>query len=486
MTLRRVSLAGLAAIATLTCLLTVGASPASAQQLPRVEDLIGAYVSDASESAYPSVAKAIEQWLKNRNLNAARGELQQAKLSSPKLPPAEIMLAQLLAMTNNGPAARAELELGVGKNPNDPEFYIIFGDIAFQERRFTDAQLLFEKAAKLVPEFSGNEKRKRNLTMRSFAGNAAVLEAREKWTEALEQLKAWIAVDDVNAPAHQRMGRCLFKLNKIKEAGEEFTKAANQDERMLLAEIMMARMYDEIDGKDDAKTQIKKALTMLNGMQRADDKTKYINNMLAVAQWAVSNGYLKKDAKGQEPSAQDAAERAYARDNTSLEAQIVSGIVARLTGDTSGAELYFDKANRQSPANFVATNNLALTLVESSDASKRDKALQLAAMNVNNAPRSAEAYATLGWIAYKTGRKKEAGEALNVAMSSGQLSADAGYYVAQILFDEKKFPEAKMVIDGILNGKNPFPMRTAAEKLQGQVESELKRSGSDSSKTDKK
>jgi hypothetical protein len=82
--------------------------------------------------------------------------------------------------------------------------------------------LLFEKAEKLVPDYKENSKRARNLQMRSLAGTAAVLEARKEWAPAEEKLKAWIALKADDAPAHQRLGRCYFKLGNVAKAEEEF------------------------------------------------------------------------------------------------------------------------------------------------------------------------------------------------------------------------------------------------------------------------
>jgi hypothetical protein len=134
MTLRKVSLAGIAIFFALSGFLSWGPSRAAAQQreLPRAEDFIGVYISDIDKTTSRNIEQAIKAWLVNRNMNEARGALMQAKADNSKLPPVEIMMAQLLAMTNNGQQARAELEEGVYRPRTIPSFTSSLGISPFR------------------------------------------------------------------------------------------------------------------------------------------------------------------------------------------------------------------------------------------------------------------------------------------------------------------------------------------------------------------
>jgi tetratricopeptide (TPR) repeat protein len=452
------------------------ATSASAQQqvqIPKVEDLIGNSVSDASAANYPEVQSAIKRFFVERDVNGARADLEVARSKHQTLPPAEIMMAQFLALAQQVPMARAELELGVkkeleGNKPVDPEFYLIFGDVAFQERRFTDAELLFAKAEALISDYSLNAIRKRNLNRRALAGEAAVAEAREDWATAQKDLVAWLQIDADSAPAHQRLGRTLFKLNKPAEAEAEFQKAAEADKKVLPAEIMMGRLYEEAEAHTTAAKQMAKAIENLKKLP-ASDKQLYVNICLAVAQWAVQTGDLK--------TAKVEADKALQRDSSSLETQIVSGLIARLNNDWSTAEADFEKAHDLSPSNFIASNNLALVLAENGakakDDSKLKRAKALAEVNARQYQQNAEAIATLGWVYYKMGKKDEAKQAIFAVANSGSVSADSAYYVAQVLSDMGEATKAQLVLAQALNNKQPFAMRSAAETLKKEVDKKV-------------
>ena len=107
-------------------------------------DVAKALVSPAIDSTEPikDVVEAVTRF-NNGDFDSARLFLNQARKDNPKLPPAELMLAQMLASANQGQAARAELERCVKMNPDDPEAYLIFGDGAFADGRVTDAEMEF-------------------------------------------------------------------------------------------------------------------------------------------------------------------------------------------------------------------------------------------------------------------------------------------------------------------------------------------------------
>src|ERR1700730_10359329 len=205
---------------------------------PALEALIGNAV-DTSAGDYSDVTKAMTR-LNRGDLEGARFNLEKAKKEHKLLPPAELMLAQLLAMANQGAAVRAELENCVKLHPEDPEAYLIFGDQALTDRRFTDAGLLFAQGKIVAAKFTENAKRQRNFQIRCENGLALVAEAREQWDEAKARLEAWLAIAQTSAAAHDRLGRVLFKADTsdAKDAGarkayEEFQAAVKADPKAI-------------------------------------------------------------------------------------------------------------------------------------------------------------------------------------------------------------------------------------------------------------
>ena len=468
-------------ILTAGCLLGASAQGVHAQQqpvqVPTVEQLLNGAFADPRAADFPEIQSAIRRFFMDRDLPGSRDMLSTAQKKNFNLPPSEIMMAQFLAAAQQGPMARAELETGVKNSLEkskgeyvDPEYYLIFGDIAFQERRFTDADLLFAKGEEMVKKFtSNNAKRRATLQRRAFAGQAAVAEAREDWSGAKEKLLAWLQVDEESAAAHQRMGRTLFKLNKTAEATAEFQKAAKADKTMLPAEVMMGRLYEEAQDHPNAEKSMNQAVATLN----KSDKKSYIDTCLAIAQWAVSSA--SKDANGM-ARAKDLANKALAMDDSSIDARLVCGLIDRLNNDWTKAEGHFQKVVDLSPSNVVAINNLALVLAESGakskpkDEAKLKRALDFAQINARQYSQNPEAIATLGWVLYRMDKKEEAKQAIFAVAKAGAVTADAAFYVAQVLSDMGENSQAKMILDQALESKQPFAMRGAAEALKKEVD----------------
>ena len=194
-----------------------------------VKALLKNAVSDATDEQYPHVAEAITRFT-NKDVKGALAELTVAKNDKErgkKLPPAEMMMANMLLMVNQGNPARGELEECIKNNPDDPEAYLVLADMAFNDRQVAAADLLFAKADQLAATYVDNPKRDSDFKARAKAGLAAVAESREQWDAAEKYLTAWLKVVDPNptneqsatantagANAHDRLGRVLFHADQ--------------------------------------------------------------------------------------------------------------------------------------------------------------------------------------------------------------------------------------------------------------------------------
>ncbi|NCX99980.1 MAG: hypothetical protein EBX35_15755, partial [Planctomycetia bacterium] len=219
--------------------------------------LIGKAVSDDAQNK--DINNAISRF-RDRDIDGCRAILERAKSNNPKLPPPGVMMATLWLGVNQLGPARAELEDTAVKFAGDPEPYLMLGDLAFQDRRVTDAAVLFDKATNLAATFSENAKRKRDFDVRCSAGNAAVAEARRQWETAQKYLQGWLELDPDSTSAHQRMGVVLFQLGKEQESLAQFREARKLDDKALQPELALARLYDEAKKRDVAKRLIEQAV----------------------------------------------------------------------------------------------------------------------------------------------------------------------------------------------------------------------------------
>jgi tetratricopeptide (TPR) repeat protein len=413
------------------------------------QTLVGKAVSD--DAQYGDINNAIGRF-RDRDIVGCRALLERARSNNPKLPPPGVMMAVLWLGVNQLQPARGELEDTAVKFPGDPEPYLMLGDLAFQDRRITDADVLFSKATALTTAFSDNAKRKRDFEIRCHAGSAAVAESRKQWDAAQKHLAAWLELDPDNASARQRQGIVLFQLGKPQEALAEFREAKKLDEKAVHPELAMARLYDDAKQRDTAKKLIEQAI-------KSAPQDPAV--LLATAQWYVGQNDL--------PAATINADNALKLDPKSLEAKVVRGAIARVARDYKTAERFFNEAHVQSPGNFPAGNSLALVLVETDDKESRQRALEMAEANVamhrEGSPHQANALTTLAWVYYKLGRREDAEKILSQISQNNQLTTDGAYYVAKLLVDRGEKDRARKILEDVLANEAMFATRADAVDL---------------------
>ncbi len=411
--------------------------------------LIGKAVSDSSSDQ--DVTNAITRF-RDRDIDGCRALLERVKSNDAKLPPPGVMMATLWLSVNQLQPARAELEDTVVKFAADPEPYLMLGDLAFQDRRITDADTLFNRAVELTKAYNDNPKRKRDFEIRGHAGTAAVAESRKQWTKAEEQLRAWIALDPDSASARQRLGIVLYQLSKPQEALEQFREAKKLDDKAVQPELAMARLYDEAKKRETAKKLIEAAIK---------EAPKDPAVLLAAAQWYLGQGDTE--------TAKIKADDALKLDPKSIDAKIVRGAVARMARDYKTAEQLFGEAHTQSPGNFPAGNSLALVLIESDSKDARQRALEMAEVNValhqKNSPQQVNALTTLAWVYYKLGRREDAEQILTQITQNNLLTTDGAYYVSRLLSDRGDTQRAQKILEEVLANDQIFPTRRDAEDL---------------------
>ncbi len=388
-----------------------------------------------------------------RDYAGALEMLQKAAKKDPNLPPPNVIMAQFFAQSNNLAGVQNSLERAVIDAPDDPQAYLILGDLALRERRLAESRLLYEKAQSLLAQWKGSAKRKDAMMPQLYGGLASTSEARGNWTEAQKHLEAWLKLDAKSVPALQQLARCLFEQKDVKGALEKLRAAAKISTDMLPPEAVIARWYAQSGEQKTAGEWFVKALT--SAPRNAEAR-------LVAAQWAWENGQLEEAAKQ--------ADAALQLDPNYYQAKILRGVIALFRKDYTKAEKYFENAHLQSPNDFAASNNLALALSGQKGAEQRKRALEYAENNVKQYPRMADAYSTYGWVLYKLGRLQDAEAALRRAVSGGSLSAETAYYLACVLADRGQHDaDAIRLLQGALSTTAPFAQREDAKALLDQL-----------------
>ncbi len=310
----------------------------------------------------------------------------------------------------------AILEKAVRSEPEDPEALVMLAEAAVASGRTTEAGLLYAKAAPLVDAFRTNTKRREELQHRLLTGWSLIAENDGDLATAQKMLEELLKVDPNNATTHQRLGRILFKLNKGREAYEQFKLAAEADPKMPPAELAMAQLFSD---KENAEKWIAHAL------ERSGDD---VRTHLAVGQFRLRSNRIDE--------AKTHSDKALELDPDGLDSNLLAGMVARMQADYPTAAKHFGAAHLLSPADPLIINNLALVLIEMPDEVSRQRALQFAELNLRQNPNEIDQLATFGWIAYRLGRGADADRALGAAYKASfakhdnKINADMGYYLA--------------------------------------------------------
>lgn len=411
--------------------------------------------TEAADAAKAPENKDIEQAIelfKKRDFDGTLKMLKEAAAKDPDLVPPQIIMAQLFSQANISAAVRQALEKAVVESPDDPEAYLWLADVALRDRRITEADLLFRKAADLAAKFDKSAKRKEGFPARLHNGLASVAESRDDWAGAQKEFEAWLAVDAKNANAVQRLAHSLFRQKNIDGAMEKLRDAAKLDPNQLTPEAILAQFCIQSGQRDEAKKWMAEAL-------KASPKD--ARTHLFAAQFALDNQDFD--------AAKAEADATLKIDPKSLEAKVYLGLVALFQKDYKTAEMYFESAHLQAPGNFAASNYLALSLVEQKDEAKKRKALEYAEANARQFPKMADAISTYGWVLYKLGRLDEAEQVLRAAASSPNFKAETIYYLARLAVDRGRSAEAKQLLEAALGSGAAFPQRQEAQSLLEQV-----------------
>lgn len=410
-----------------------------------------AQANETLEKKYPELVEAQKKF-QAQDFDGALEILKNAAKAHPELSNPRVILANLFFATNRLPAGRAALEKAVMETPEDPEAYLLFGELALRESQVTDAGLLFDKATPLTASFKGDPERVKKLQIRAQAGQTAVAEMREQWEPAQKHLQNWLKLDPQSAVAHFRLGRALFTTDQ-KGAYTEMQAAAKLDPKVPSPEVTMAKLFQQKGNKESADKWMKSAVAQAPKNQKV---------RVEVGQWLWENGRF--------PEAKTQADEALKLDSTSVDALLLAGLVARFSKDYPAAAQSLEKASLLSPGNPLVASQLALSLIEQGDDAKKQRALKLAESNMQQNPKSVDAAATLGWIYYRLGRLDEAEKFLQGAAQGGNISLDTAYFLAKLSADRGKLDQAKALLQSALKGTGPFAYRQEAKAWYDQLE----------------
>jgi hypothetical protein len=413
--------------------------------------------------------------------NGTLEKLGDAVKADASLPPAELLLSRLLILINDINRGRQLLDQVASKYPETPEVYLLLGNLALGEGRFTDAYLEYTQAGTTLGQRKTDwtASRRTAFLREVYSGKAAVFEQLQNWDRAKAELLVWKGLSEDDPLVHLREGRILY-LEAVKPDQDEkafdaaynnalaefqeayrLQKAAKEqglykhDPVVERPELVMLQLHTAANKFERAREELKKLAADEKNIESNDPKEAG-RVFTQVSIWHLRQGEFEQ--------AQKYATKATALDKESPALKALSAMLGYYANDPK-AEEDFAKMNADAPGDFFSSNYLALILAESPDEAKRGRAVQLAEMNARLYPQSAEALSTLGWCYYNVGRYQEALKVMGVFTQGAQISPDTAYYFAKVLLAANKFATRDVfnLLESAIAAKGPFKHRREAE-----------------------
>jgi tetratricopeptide (TPR) repeat protein len=374
-------------------------------------------------------------------------QLGQAVRAHPELPPAHALFAELASRNNQVTLVRPALERASAEDPAHPEVFLLFGDLALREGRWTDAAVQFEKATALASAPRWTAPQRAYFDRRCLQGKAAVAEGREDWKAAKAALDDWLKLEPADALARQRLGKALFGLGQYDDAYQELQRATRDDAALEPAPISMVLLYT---GAGDFK---KAEEWMGYAVKTAPDS---LGVRMGRAAWLLDRDRALE--------AQADAEAAARIDPRSPGPRRLLCLAARARKDVARAEPILEALDRESPGDTWVRNELALVLAEQADDAKRRRALELAESNARRNPNDPDAMATLGTVYYRLHRFDQAEPLLQAVVASGRGSSDTAYVLARVSSDRGHPEAAPALLKAALASPGFFAFRNDARQ----------------------
>lgn len=434
-------------------LVTAAAGPGRAGPVLKTPSGTSVEIFSAEVERTPEVQAAMASF-KQRNFAACLEQLTTLSKSRKELAPPKILLAQLLLSENLSNDGRAILEQSVAEDPTYPLSYILLGNLSLLDGSVTAAQLLFGKAADLAEKATAEERLKREWLLQCHYGRAAVAERREDWPAAKEALAKAVEMEPQNGSLRSRYAAALFHTDGPEKAAEELAKAFAADAALLPPPVSLGLLSSKKGDVKQAEQWLRKGVA---------DYPSDARSLQALGAFLLQQNRLDE--------AEELAQKAAALDPESLDIKRLLGTIAWSRKDFAAAEKFFEQVYEKEPTDVGASNQLALSLAEQADSSKRLRALQIAEINARQYPRRADLLATLGWVNFRLGRINEADRFLSSAMSGGRATAEMAYFYAHLLAARGQNEELSQLLKSAIATQGAFAFRSDATawlaRLQG-------------------
>lgn len=372
---------------------------------------------------------------------------------------ADLVLARWLAAVGQQPVARQRLELAARNAGPLPSVAIELGRLALQERRVADAEAQFLKAERLVEAGTWSDAQKSHFANRVDDGWAQVFVAWGKLPEARERLTRIEARVPDDAGIQRRLGEIAYALGESEEAMRRFQRLNQLVPESSPAALIMAEFEFRAGKVEPAQAWIDEALKVSDDTRTLMDAAK----LFCEAQELERAEKLLTELQRRDPE--------------NGEVLVFYGMTRFANRDLVMAEALFQRLRELQPANWGATNMLALALASQDDPAKRLRGRELAQLNLRTESQRLDVIAVTAWIEYRYG-DKAVGKAMfariieELSRKEVPINRDVGYFLARYQADMGQMESARRLIAMALGAKGFMIHYADAVALRDQLGTE--------------
>jgi predicted Zn-dependent protease len=371
-------------------------------------------------------------------------------------PPEGLLMAGLSYAVNDPVRGGQILEQTALSSADYPGVYTAFARLAVGQGRLTDALALLEKAKRLMDAGQFNEKQRNFFQVQYLDAMADVAMQQRRTDDALRYVNELEQIVPDNPKVLVDRAEIEFQKQNIDGSLANLKRLREKVPSSRPPELILASWFQRTG--DIAKTDewIKKAASAYS-----DDPVV----QMEYANWALG----REDF----PAASIAVNQVEKSTGEVPATKALKGRIAFAKGAYELAESHFNSLFEQEPDNFDIANMLALCLIESPDAAKRDKGKQIGIRNVQALPDNPIAQAAMGWIFLKSGETEQAKTMLTRASRSPELSPEVAFFLASYLHQSGNSARAKLILEPAIASQGLFLYRTAAKDLMNKIDSSV-------------
>jgi predicted Zn-dependent protease len=393
----------------------------------------------------PQIKEAIALFVRG-DRPGSYAKFQQLTKDNATLPPPQLLTAALYFALNQMDVGKLLLERAAIDVPDYPGVYTALARVAINQSSWAASAALLAQLRQKIDSGTWNEDQKKHFELEYLDALADTMLGQQRWDEAKKHLTELQTQLPQNASVPFRLADVDFNQENVDGALANLTKARSLDSNLYPPELVLYQWFSRRNNVEEAETWIKSA-----SEKYPDEKTV----QLEYGKFLLERGDLTPAAKWVEKAEKSGA-------NISI-TRFMQGQISFMRRSYSVAEATFNELYLQNPNDVGVRNMLVLSLIESEDPVKRQKALELATANVRFNANNPQLASTMAWVHYQLGNTQQSKQILSQIATLPSFPSDTAYYISRLLVDEGQYENAGKLLTETLKAPGLFLYRLRAE-----------------------